>query len=215
MGLFSFFLCPSSKWWRIYERQVLLSIFFTNARRCMTFWKVLEKTHHPNKSWVLKTGSYFQRDNFPDLLEQAVLWLRRAPLGSSGSLWTSICALQPAAPVSSVTDSPSQASRRSHPGKHKDSKALLTLEPLLSGKHLGAARYLFCDAPSPGHNGITPKLRPKTLLLLIQQMLSLEPDCAGCCSHNYLNTRMSWKDYKPVSIWSYLHRSWLNWSGTR
>lgn len=169
--------------------------FFTNARSCMTFWKVLEKTYHPNKSWVLKTGSYFQRDNFPDLLEQAVLWLRRAPFGSSGSLWTSICTLQPAAPVSSVTDSPSQASYRSHPGKHKDSKALLTLKPLLSGKHLGAARYLFCDAPSPGDNGITPKLRPKTLLLLIQQMLSLEQDCTGCCSHNYLNTRMSWKDY--------------------
>lgn len=144
---------------------------------------------------MLKTGPDFQRDNFSGLLEQAVLWLRRALSGSSSSLRTSIYILQPAAPVPPVTDPPSQASRRSHPGKHKDFKALLMLEPLLSGKHLGGARNVFCDAPSPGDDGIIPKLRPKTLLLLIQQMLSLEQDCTGCCSHTYLNTRMSWKDY--------------------
>lgn len=189
-GYFHSFYVPHLNGEGIYERQVLLSIFFTNSRRCVTFWKVLEKTYHPNKSWVLKTGPDFQREIFPGLLEQAVLRLRRALSGSSGSLWMSIYTLQPAAPVPPVTDPPSQASRRSHPGKYKDSKALLMLRPLLSDKHLGGAGNLFCDAPSPGDDGIMSKLRPKTLLLLIQQMLSLEQDCTGCCSHTYLNIRL-------------------------
>ena len=143
---------------------------------------------------MLKLGPVFQRENFPGLLEQAVLRLRRALSGSSGSLWTSIYTLQSAAPVPPVTDPPSQASRRSRPGKYKDSKTLHMLRPLLSDKHLGGAGNLFCDAPSPGDYGIMSKLRPKTLLLLIQQMLSLEQDCTSCCSHTYLNFRMSWKD---------------------
>lgn len=189
-GYFHSFYVPHLNGEGIYERQILPSIFY----KFEEIYDIL-KSPWEDIPWVLKTGPDFQRDNSPGLLEQAVLWCRSALSGSSGSLWMSIYTLQPAAPVPPVTDPPSQASRRSQPGKYKDSKALLRLGPLLSGKHLGGARNLFYDAPSPGDDGIMSKLRLKTLLLLFQQMLSLEQDCTGCCSHTYLNIRMSWKDY--------------------